>query len=62
MRDEAAAYDAELAWYETVRQAAPLTRMGDEERRAWEWGLESAVLSARTARETASGSRGAPSP
>jgi len=62
MRDEAAAYDAELAWYETVRQAAPLTRMRDEERRAWEWGLDAAVLSARKARETASGSSGAPSP
>jgi len=62
VREEADAYDAELAWYETVRQAAPLTRMGDEERRAWEWGLESAVLSARKARETASGSSGAPSP
>jgi len=62
MRDEAAAYDAELEWYETVRQAAPLTRMGDEERRAWEWGLDAAVLSARKARETASGSSGAPSP
>ena len=62
MRDEAAAYDAELAWYETVRQAAPLTRMRDEERRAWEWGLDAAVLSARKARDTASGSSGAPSP
>jgi hypothetical protein len=62
MRDEAAAYDAELAWYETVRQAAPLTRMRDEERRAWEWGLDAAVLSARKARETANGSSGAPSP
>ena len=62
MRDEAAAYDAELAWYETVRQAAPLTRVRDEERRAWEWGLDAAVLSARKARETASGSSGAPSP
>ena len=62
MRDETAAYDAELAWYETVRQAAPLTRMRDEERRAWEWGLDAAVLSARKARETASGSSGAPSP
>ena len=60
--DEAAAYDAELAWYETVRQAAPLPRMGGEERRAWEWGLESAVLSARKARETASGASGAPPP
>jgi hypothetical protein len=60
--DEAGAYDAELAWYETVRQAAPLARMGDDERRAWEWGLESAVLSARKARETASSPSGAPSP
>ena len=56
MRDEAAAYDAELAWYETVRQAAPLTRMRDEERRAWEWGLDAAVLSARKARAAAVGS------
>jgi hypothetical protein len=62
VRDEAAAYDVELAWYETVRQAAPLARMGDDERRAWEWGLESAVLSARKARETASSPSGAPSP
>jgi hypothetical protein len=62
VRDEAAAYDVELAWYETVGQAAPLTRMGEDERRAWEWGLSSAVLSARKARETASGSSGAPSP
>jgi len=62
LRDEAAAYDVELAWYETVRQAAPLARMGNEERRAWDWGLESAVLSARKARETASGASGAPPP
>ena len=62
VREEADAYDAELAWYETVRQAAPLTRMRDEERRAWEWGLDAAVLSARKARETANGSSGAPSP
>jgi hypothetical protein len=55
LRDEAAAYDVELAWYETVRQAAPLARMGNEERRAWDWGLESAVLSARKARATVSG-------
>ena len=59
--DEAAAYDAELAWYERLRQAPPPAR-SDEERRAWEWGLESAVLSARKARETASGASGAPSP
>ena len=62
VRDEAAAYDTELAWYETVRQAAPLARSGEEERRAWEWGLESAVLSARKARATVSGPSGAPLP
>jgi hypothetical protein len=59
--DEAAAYDAELAWYETLRQTPPPAR-SDEERRAWEWGLESAVLSARKARETASGASGAAPP
>jgi hypothetical protein len=62
VRDEGAAYDAELAWYETVRQAPPLTRMGEEERRAWEWGWESAVLSARKARATATGASGVPPP
>jgi hypothetical protein len=62
LRDEGAAYDVELAWYETVRQAAPLARFGEEERRAWEWGLESAVLSARKARATVSGPSGAPLP
>jgi hypothetical protein len=62
VRDEAAAYDAELAWYETVRQAPPPARLSAEERRAWDWGLESAVLSARKARATASGASGTPSP
>ncbi len=56
LRDEAAAYDAELAWYETVRHSPRLDGMPDEQRRAWEWGLESAVLSARKARAAAVGS------
>jgi hypothetical protein len=63
VHDEGQAYDAELAWYETLRQAPLLEKSGGEERRAWEWGLESAVLSARKARATASGpSAPAPSP
>jgi len=55
VRDEAPAYDAELAWYETVRHSPRLDAMSDEQRRAWEWGLESAVLSARKARAAAVG-------
>jgi hypothetical protein len=55
VHDEGQAYDAELAWYDTLRQAPLLERAGAEERRAWEWGLESAVLSARKARAAASG-------
>jgi hypothetical protein len=63
VREEAPAYDAELAWYETMKQAPRLERMSDEQARAWEWGLESAVLSARKARAMAGGvSAAAPPP
>ena len=55
LRDEAQAYDAELVWYETVRHSPRLDAMSDEQRRAWEWGLEAAVLSARKARAAAVG-------
>ena len=58
VRDEAGAYDAELAWYDSVRQAPLLAREGGEEQRAWQWGLESAVLSAKKARASAVGSSG----
>jgi hypothetical protein len=54
-RDEAPAYDAELAWYETIRHPPRLDRASDEERRAWDWGLESAMLSGRKARAAAVG-------
>ena len=54
-REEAPAYDAELAWYETVRHPPWLDRSSDEQRRAWDWGLESAMLSARKARAAAVG-------
>ncbi len=62
VRAEAGAYDVELAWYEARRHAPFLDRLSDEERRAWEWGIESAVLSARKARETATGLSAPPSP
>jgi hypothetical protein len=62
VHDEGRAYDAELAWYDTLRQAPLLERAGADERRAWEWGLESAVLSARKARTASSPSAPAPSP
>jgi hypothetical protein len=59
IEDEAAAYDLEIAWLLGLRppeQAA----MSDEERRALEWGIESAVLSARKARALATGTSPAP--
>lgn len=49
--DEAAAYDREIAWLQTLEGAAePLQ---GEARRAFDWALESAVLSARKARAQA---------
>ena len=55
VRREEDAYDAELRWYEDVRRSPFLDALPSEERRAWEWGIESAVLSARKAREIAGG-------
>ena len=55
VRSEAAAYAIELDWYESLRQAPFLEGRPEEERRAWTWGLESAVLSARKARDTVVG-------
>jgi hypothetical protein len=49
------AYDVELAWYEELRSSPLLEGLSGEQRRAGEWGLESAVLSARKAREIAVG-------
>jgi hypothetical protein len=48
--DEAAAYDRELAWYEEVRASAFFAGLRGEERRAYEWALESAVMSVGAAR------------
>jgi hypothetical protein len=51
--EEAAAYDRELAWYADVRDSSFLAGLEGEERRAYEWALESAVLSAEEARRRA---------
>lgn len=63
VRSEAAAYAIELDWYESMRHAPVLDGRPEEERRAWTWGLESAVLSGRKARDTVVGiSAGAAAP
>ena len=55
MSREDDAYAAELRWYEEVRRSAFLDGLPAEERSAWEWGIESAVLSARKAQQIAAG-------
>lgn len=59
VEDEAAAYDLEIAWLEGLRPSQ-LAAGSDEERRALEWGIESAVLSARKARGLATAPPAAP--
>jgi hypothetical protein len=49
--EEGPAYDAEVAWYEQLRSSPFLPSLPDEERAAWEWGIDSAILSARKARQ-----------
>jgi len=51
--EEAAAYQAEIEWYENLRRSPFLASLQGEERAAWEWGIESAILSARKARQIA---------
>jgi len=51
--EEAPAYDTEIAWYEQVRRSPFLDSLEGEERAAWEWGIDSAILSARKARQIA---------
>lgn len=53
--DEGAAYDQEIAWYEEVHVSPFVSSLTGEERRAWEWALESALLSVRKARENVTG-------
>jgi hypothetical protein len=43
----------ETAWYEEVRGSGFLDRLPGDERRAWEWAIESALLSVNKAKEKA---------
>lgn len=47
--DERDAYAAEIAWYEGVRGSPWFASLEGEEMRVFEWALQSAVLTARTA-------------
>ena len=51
--EEAPAYDAEIAWYEQLRRSPFLASLQGDERAAWEWGIDSAILSAQKARQIA---------
>ncbi len=55
IEDEAAAYDREIAWLEGLRAAPGLAPLAEPERRSLDWGIESALLSARKARSLAIG-------
>jgi hypothetical protein len=48
--EEGPAYAAEIDWYEQLRRSPFLASLEDDERPAWEWGIDSAILSARKAR------------
>jgi hypothetical protein len=56
LTDEAAAYEQELAWYEELRASPFLASLQGGARDAWQWALDSAVLSARKAAEAAKAS------
>jgi hypothetical protein len=45
--EEAPAYQAEIEWYEQLRRSPFLASLPGQERLAWEWGIESAILSAQ---------------
>ena len=47
--EEAAAYRLELLWYDEVKQSAFVGGLEGDARAAWDWALESAILSARKA-------------
>jgi hypothetical protein len=47
--EESAAYAREIAWYQELRGAPFLGTLREEDRRAWEWALDAATLSAQTA-------------
>jgi hypothetical protein len=47
--DEAGAYQAEIDWYSGLRWSLGLEARDPEDRRGWQWVIDSAVLSARKA-------------
>jgi len=49
--EEPLAYQTEITWYEDLRRSPFLESLQGEDRQAWEWGIESAILSARKALE-----------
>jgi hypothetical protein len=53
MLREADAYAVEIAWYEGVRVKRWFTSLTGENRRVFDWALESAILTARSASEKA---------
>ena len=59
LSEEADAYAAEIAWYEALRASPWFESLGPERRRIFSWALESAVLTAQRARETATRPSGA---
>lgn len=53
MIEEADAYATEIAWYEGLRASPWFALLPGEQRRVFDWALESAVLTARRASEKA---------
>jgi hypothetical protein len=53
MMEEADAYAAEIAWYESLRATPWFASLAPDRRRVYDWALTSAVMTARRARETA---------
>lgn len=47
--EEADAYAEELAWYRHIAASSFIAGLGEDERPAWDWALESAIRSAETA-------------
>jgi hypothetical protein len=54
LEDETATYEQEIQWYEDLRERR-LDLLGGEERRLFEWAVDSAIETAGAAREKAEG-------
>jgi hypothetical protein len=52
LEDEDATYQREIRWYKELRERVP-ERLGGDERRLFEWAVDSAIKSAAAAREKA---------